>query len=142
MPFVITADSTPVLDGWGWDDYWNCNDWITWHKAMKAAYGPEYANSNFLQHYHQGGFGASNYDCRTFNSAFKTYAKENGFYDGLFSGIGIIMQPVSGIISVGSNLGETVINTTSILKWLVPIALIALAVILLVAIQKNQRLAL
>ena len=34
----ITADSTPVLDGWGWDDYWDSEDWIQWYKLLLKRY--------------------------------------------------------------------------------------------------------
>jgi len=40
MPdFVITADSVPILDSWGWSDYWQCSDWIKWFNLKKKNTG-------------------------------------------------------------------------------------------------------
>lgn len=43
----ITADSTPVLDGWGWDDYWDSEDWIQWYKLLLKKYGSYNKKTNY-----------------------------------------------------------------------------------------------
>ncbi|MFA6569659.1 MAG: hypothetical protein WCT77_00270 [Bacteroidota bacterium] len=37
----ITWDSVPIFDGWGWDDHWTLNDWVTWHKALRVKYSSD-----------------------------------------------------------------------------------------------------
>ena len=32
----ITENSVPNMDDWGWDNYWNCQDWIEWHKIINC----------------------------------------------------------------------------------------------------------
>lgn len=130
VQYNITADSRPDYDDWGPDNYWSCLDWITWHKAMKAKYGQERANQVFVQYYGEAGFGAASYDCRTFNSDFREYARDNGFLDQLYGGIGVIMQPFGWAIETGGNLVENIggaaVGTTKVLRILIPVAAIAI----------------
>jgi hypothetical protein len=35
---TITADSKPDYDDWGWDDYWDIEDWMKWHKELCKRY--------------------------------------------------------------------------------------------------------
>lgn len=130
MEWQINADSEPVLDGWGWDDYWGPTDWIKWHGLVKKKYGKDEANRRLIKWYHEASLGASNYDWRTFDTQFKNYAKLNGFYDGLFTGIAaVIMKPVSATTTVVDSASNIVSNTASgaektskILKWALPAA--------------------
>jgi len=103
---AITWQSVPLYDEWGWwGEYWSCADWIEWHRQLKTHYGINQANLIFINAFHEAGFGAASYDCRTFNPAFKNYAKDNGFFDALFDGIpGIILQPVSNVIHASGKL--------------------------------------
>jgi hypothetical protein len=41
-------DASPDYDEWFWDSYWDCNDWMQWHKALKSKYGLR-ANEIWLQ---------------------------------------------------------------------------------------------
>lgn len=96
MAYKIEWNSEPILDGWGWGDFWGPGDWMTWHKKLKEKWGLQRANEVFIEWYHKAGFGASSYDWRTFNDAFISYAKENGFYNGLFDGLaGLVMKNVN-----------------------------------------------
>jgi hypothetical protein len=111
MSFVITANSTPVYDAWGPDDHWSCSDWITWHKALKKEFGADKANEIFISAFHKAGFAASSYDCRTFNSDFRKYAKDNGFYDALYDGItGLILKPIGSGNDVVNSASNTISN--------------------------------
>lgn len=118
----ITWQSTPVYDEWGWwGEYWTCADWITWHEALKAHYGINDANIIFILAFHEAGFGAASFDCRTFDYNFKEYAKQNGFFDALFDGLtGIILQPVSNVIHGSQGIGNLI---SAAVKYL-PIILI------------------
>ncbi len=137
---MITASSTPNYDEWGWDDYWNCEDWLQWHRALKAAHGLDAANYTFITAYHQASFGAASFDCRTFNSAFREYARQNGFHDALYLGIGAIMQPVGDVLETGGNIIGSALSASETLKKLIPIMMILAAIILLVYLSKKAQL--
>lgn len=157
--YVITADSKPDLDDWGWDDYWGPEHWIEWHKKMKAKYGPDEANQRFIIAYHEASFGAASFDWRTVNSTFKKYAKDNGFYDALYDGLGGLLGKVASVANsvvrtsadasetvidtagnVVENAGDALTNTTSILKWVIP-AIVILLVIGAAAYFRQTKLA-
>lgn len=74
---VTTWDIAPNYDEWGYDTSWNCDDWMTWHKHLKAHFGDERAKLIWNYAYAQGSGFSSHWDCRTFNSNFRTYAREN-----------------------------------------------------------------
>jgi hypothetical protein len=44
----ITWDSKPDYDGWGWDSFWSCKEWMLWHEALKQYYGQKEANRIWL----------------------------------------------------------------------------------------------
>lgn len=110
MPtYVITADSVPDYDGWGPDAYWGPQDWIAWHKALKGRYGLEEANRRFLEAYHAAGFGAESYSYRTFDEPFRSYARAQGFYEGLFPGLAVVPRLLGSIFDLfrgASSVGE------------------------------------
>lgn len=122
--FTITADSAPVYDDWGWSDHWDCYDWMLWHKALVGKYGADKANTMFITAYQNAGFLADSYNCRTLNSDFIGYAKDNGFYDGLFEGIGgLIVKPIAigqSALQGTENLVEGATKTANVLKYAVP----------------------
>ena len=74
---VTTWNIVPDYDEWGWDDWWNCDDWVTWHKQLKAHFGEERARLIWNYAYAQGTQGAGHLSCRTFDSGFRAYAREN-----------------------------------------------------------------
>ena len=133
--YVITAESSPDYDDWGWDDYWSARDWMTWHRRMKEEYGKEKANIRFLTAWEKQSSLSSPLDTRTFDADFKRYAKDNGFYEGLFDP-GILKLILKGI-SLGLDVTEATIEAVDetagtlpaigkIIKYGVPIILIAL----------------
>lgn len=75
---VTTWNIVPDYDKWGIDDSWNCDDWVQWHKKLKEHFGKERANIIWNYAYAQGTEGASHQNCRTFNSSFRTYVKNEG----------------------------------------------------------------
>jgi len=131
----ITAQSTPVYDGWGWDDYWMPGDWIRWHQLMAAEYGLTEANQRMVYAYNQGSTGAAHFSWRTFDSEFRDYAKRNGFYSGLFGGAGFIMQPIAGTVTVLENAGEVVTEIAETAAdaagWLKPLLVIGMVIVLI-----------
>lgn len=141
---TITANLTPDLDDWGWDSSWSCEQWIQWHKAMKAAWGQEKANYRFIYWWDQQTMGASGYDCRSFNSSFREYARENGFLDALFSGIGVLAAPIGWTIDAAGNIADIAGNAveagegvSKVLKVLLPV-LVVVAVFFIVVYGYKQ----
>lgn len=134
MTYNITADSVPDLDDWGIDDYWTCSDWTTWHTKMKDKFGKQVANQRFLAAWEQQTFGAHAIDCRSFNTAFRDYARANGFFDALYSGIGVIAQPIgvgTDLVSATgetiSSIGKGVSRTAKVTSYILPAVIIIVA---------------
>lgn len=110
--FIITADSTPIYDTWGWADYWTADDWIKWHKLMKEKYGLNEANYRFIKAYVETETLGAETSWRSLNSTFRQYARENGFFEGLFDGIGgLIVRPIGWVLDAGQSTGEIIENT-------------------------------
>jgi hypothetical protein len=143
--FEINADSTPILDGWGWGDYWGVNDWIDWHKANVKKYGLNVANEKLIKEYHKATMFAASYDWRTFNPTFIKYAKENGFYNALYSGLGgLIAKPLGSAVNVVNKAAEVVTTGTDkaagILKFSINnILLIAVLILVLLYFFKTKQ---
>lgn len=138
--FTITADSQPILDGWGYDTYWGPNDWIDWHKKMVSKFGLDEANKRFITAYAEPGFAAASYDWRTFDSTFKEYAKKNGFYNALYTGLGgligkaaslgvtVVGTTTDTVSSVIENTGSTISSLSKMAKWVIPVVVIIIIV--------------
>ncbi len=132
----ITENSVPILDGWGWDSYWDCSDWIEWHKITKSRKGKAYADSRFLQYWNQQTMGAHAIDCRSFNTAFRDYMRKENLLDALYSGIGVIAEPIGAgtdLIHSGTeattNVGKIIDGATKFFKIALPIILIGVLVL-------------
>lgn len=137
---MITSSSVPNYDNWGWDTYWSCEDWIQWHKELKKDFGLDHANLTFANAFNQAGFGAASYNCRTFNSAFRTYARDNGFLESLYAGIGVIMEPAGDVLETGGNILGSAVSASEILKKLIPIVTVLAVILLLVYFSKKAQL--
>ncbi len=135
-PLFINALSTPDYDSWGPDDYWGVRDWIDWHKALVDAYGASEANRRFLAAYHGASFGAASYAWRSTSKEFRDYAKANGFYDGLFEGVGgglarisatfgSIFETTSGTVE---GVGSAISGSASVIRYVLPVAIVAASV--------------
>lgn len=120
--------AVPVLDGWGWDNYWDISDWIAWHSAMNSALGNDEANRRFLVEWNKQGFGASPLSARTFDTEFKNYAERMGFADGLYRnayGANLILEPVADITSGIGEVSKGVSFAGSALKYALPVVIVA-----------------
>lgn len=123
-------DATPlyndnILKVWNWfDTVWNCNDWMTWHAAMKKKYGAEKAKTTFLTNWNDLATGSSAIDCRSFDSDFRDYMKKEGMLDALYSGLGAIAKPLGWGTDVVDSAGSTISSVTKILKIAVPVLLV------------------
>jgi len=131
---VITADSTPDLDTWGWDSFWGCDQWVLWHRLNKKKYGSVEANKKFTYYWNEQGFGAHALGCRTVDSDFRNYVRAEGMWDMVWQsaeGLKLILQPAGSILetggTVGAGIGQGLEATSQVLKWLLPIAATGLA---------------
>jgi len=103
---VTTWNTAPDYDQWGIDTWWNCNDWILWHKFLKEKFGQTKANFLWDYAFSQSGSLSGNLDCRTFNSSFRAYVNQNGLQPyanaGIFTpvlqGAGTIQDVTGGIL--------------------------------------------
>lgn len=121
------ADSKPDYDGWGPDSWWTANDWLTWHRSLKARYGLDDANVRFVNAWEQQGALSAPLDARSFNTAFRDYAKANGFLDALYYGVGALVKPIGAVTDVVSDVSQGISATATFTKYLIPIAVAAFA---------------
>lgn len=128
----ITENSVPNMDDWGWDDYWTCEDWVEWHKIMKSKKGKQYADANFLKSWEAQSSFSNTYNCRSYNKTFRDYFRNENLLSKLYSGAGIIAAPIGAgtDIVVGasegiSNLSEGIFGGIKVLKYVIPILVIA-----------------
>lgn len=146
---VITADSIPDLDDWGWDDWWGCSDWVAWHKANKEKYGKPVADQKFATWWNKQGQASGALSCRTFNSEFRGYVKRNNLEAIVWESAGpfsIILKPIGGVSDVatgvgdlGSGLGRGLGGFGRVLPWLVGAGVLGLGVWGGVRIYQNLR---
>ena len=64
------ASSTPDYDDLFFDSWWTANDWLSWHKALKAQYGLDEANVRFVNAWQKQTAGSTPLDARSFDSNF------------------------------------------------------------------------
>lgn len=118
---MITAQSTPDYDmpGNPFDSSWTINDWITWHKAMKAAYGAEEAQNRFIDAWEAQSFWSFPYSFWKYNSTFTDYFNSQGFDVGH-----VLSKTVMNV----SESAETITSALpSVAKVLVPLAVVGMA---------------
>jgi len=134
---IITADSIPDLDDWGYDSWWDCHEWINWHRANRKKYGLETANAKFAKSWNEQGSLSGALNCRTFDSDFRDYIARVGLYDTVWKGAGgfkYILQPAGAIIqttgTVAGGVFKGVGTTGQLMKWLLPTLAIGSVVLL------------
>lgn len=108
---VTTWNTAPDYDQWGNDTSWNCEDWIMWHKLLKEKFGQNKANFMWDYSFAQSGNLSSNLNCRTFNSAFRTYVKDNGLNP--FANAGIFAPVLQGAGTIQDVTGGVLGGVTS-----------------------------
>jgi hypothetical protein len=119
MMFTITADSKPLLDGWGWDDYWSVQDWQTWVQSVEKKYGKKVAKQKFETAWYKQDETANPKLYIGTEKSFISYLKTidvdilgpidslvNGT-NGLITGTGDL---AAGIGGVGSEAGEALVS--------------------------------
>ena len=144
--FTINADSTPVYDGWGWADYWQCDDWINWHKAMVVKYGDKVADERWANAWLDGlstlsgGYGKASGTSIIGNDAVPVNCRTSPFFadyiskrpimkTAVYAGVGgFIGGVVEGGMKAVNTAGELLSGTASglgwvgrNLKWIIPV---------------------
>lgn len=130
MAFPLEHEPTnpnalPDYDGLGWDSQWSAADWMTWHAALVGKFGIDAANTRFVTAWQGGGFFESApLDARTFNSAFREFARKNGILDALYFGLGAIAKPLGaandaldGVTALGGGVKDAAKTIGGSLKW-------------------------
>ncbi len=119
----ITWESQPDYDGWGWDTYWGCEEWMAWHKELKRKYGSEKANYLWKSAWDkQGSFDAPLNSCR-YNTTFVNYFLNEGidirsFISALFT------NSTETLVNATDATKEATSSISSIgkqLKWILPV---------------------
>lgn len=150
--------ATPLFDEWGWGEYWDMNDWLAWHTALKEAYGQPAGNDAWVNAWNSRSgffrtFGDVRGDWVAFNTTFRNHLQNHKTSTGITM-LEAIQNPVGAIMGTGTetvgsvgeslgNVGTTLTNTTKTISWLLPVALvaaIAVAVFLLIKINPNKLL--
>ena len=108
---VTTWNNAPDYDQWGNDTSWSCEDWIMWHKLLKEKFGQNKANFMWDYAFAQSGNLSSNLNCRTFNSSFRTYIKNNGLNP--FANAGIFAPVLQGAGTIQDVTGNVLGGVTS-----------------------------
>jgi hypothetical protein len=116
---VTNWNTAPDYDQWGADTWWNCNDWILWHKLLKEKFGQNKANFLWDYAFSQSGNLSGNLNCRTFDSSFRTYVKNNGLNPfanaGIFApvlkGTGTIQDVTGSAIDTTGNVASGILET-------------------------------
>lgn len=92
-------------------DWWDAATWVKWHGLVKAKYGNDRANEVLIEWFKKAPFASHTTDYRSFDDNFIKYAKENGFYDALFSGVlGKVVKAGTQVIKTGEKVIDTAGN--------------------------------
>jgi hypothetical protein len=125
----ITAQSVPVLDGWGWGDYWQCAEWQAWHVELRKLMSAKDAALVFTAAWNQQDSFAGPYNWCKYNSAFRNYMRSQGV--DIDSVVSAIVMPVfdatGNLAQGGSDVVTNVSSGANFLSGLVkPLGLLAL----------------
>lgn len=150
----ITADSIPVLDGWGIDlsfigigePIWTPLEWIDWFNLNVIAYGHEVAVNKFANEFDKSTTGATQVDYPINNQTFQDFVIKEGI-DKKSSVIGDILsryqfygevlQPVKNVISTVGNATEALANVGGSLKYILPLFVVGVSVIVLITLKRK-----
>ena len=115
---AITWQSVPDYDVFDFglfeDTSWNCDQWVEYHKALKSHFGAERAKFIWEKAFFQGAYDwnakSGQLDCRTFNSAFRSYAKKEEL--DTYSSAGIF-APILNAVGATKDLASVLTNVVS-----------------------------
>lgn len=134
MP-IITYSSVPDFDNWGPDTFWDCPDWITWHKALVNHYGKIEADSRFAYTWQQRSAFGHELTCSLYDAAFISYFKQQGYQWDPLSGL------IVNITQTVGNIGSGLNNLTKIASFVIPLLFILAAAGLIIWANKKYKIA-
>jgi hypothetical protein len=116
---VINWNTAPDYDEWGSDSWWDCQDWIMYHKKLVEHFGKATAKDIWNYAFAKSQSFSANLDCRTFNSTFRKYFKDNdlspyanaGILTPILQGYGTASEILEGGLNTTSNVASGVFNT-------------------------------
>lgn len=135
----IEWNTEPVINTYVYnrDGYWDCNDWMAWHKKVAAKYGNARANEVFMIWWNkQSWYNYAADSCMLWNKTFRDYFNSVGLsldkianyvaapVDILYDTQQSTKDVVKNVADTAVNVSETASNTGSVLKYAVPAALV------------------
>lgn len=115
----ISADSEPDADGWGFDTYWDCSDWINYHKALVSKYGTADGTTRWAKAFDDAaGYLGHEINCASKNDDFKAYIAANGLDKAStkLSQLGRAISFGDALHAPVANLGAAFNNVTAGIK--------------------------
>lgn len=119
----IKWDSIPEYDGWGFDKYWSCADWMIWFDKLSGHYATEEARLIWKSAWNEQDIWESNYNWCKYEPSFNKFLDDNKLGESHLLADAIITTTdtagglLDGLGFVGRNL-----------KWILPSALIIVGV--------------
>lgn len=133
--FIITAESKPILDGWGWADYWTKEDWQKWHSLMVKKYGEAIAKQNFLSWWEKQDSFANPYNWAKYDKNFVNYLSKYGIDIS-----SIVSAPIIATQNTVNSVSAAVSNSAKVLKYAAPVLLVAgTALLIMYGYHKAQK---
>ena len=138
MPYLTGHDphiatDTPDEGGLFGIGSWSCQDWLTWNKSLADAYGQKIANDKWIEAWNNVSFWKDwNTGWCQYESFFRDYLKNVGieFNGNVLSNVWVgTGNVVKDSVSTIENAFKTLKNTSEILAWGVPIAVVGLLVV-------------
>jgi len=108
---LITADSEPDLDGWGFDSYWDASNWVYWFNRNQEKYGSSRAKEKWSYYANKHTVGAAFNDWKIWNPDWVEFLKLNGL-DGNFTIISTLAALPGAAASAAENVVESVVDVT------------------------------
>jgi hypothetical protein len=113
---LITWNTAPDYDEWGYDTFWSCDDWINWHKRLAEHFGEATATEIWNYAFKQTTNLSSNLDCNSFNTTFRAYVKQHNlavYKDLITQAMGATVDVVGGAIDTTSNVATGIFGTVN-----------------------------
>lgn len=149
--FTITANSTPVFDEWGFDDYWSAADWMLWFDKLVEKHGKDGGKLLWIKGFTNPDapwLGAAHGDWLdgiVGDAVFIDFLKENDLWDSVNSGImgvwndstNLVTDGASDVINAGSNLVSSSANTINLISKVLPVIVIIVLIAVFMYYKKT-----
>lgn len=103
---------------------WDCQDWITWHKALVRTFGEQQAHETWTRAWNEQGFFDTDVSWCKYKSDFNEYVRANKL-DVSWALPDVINDANDAVV----NTSQAIVNTSNVIKILVPVMLITATVI-------------